>query len=55
MQDSTAGCCVATLRLAARRVHFKHLRKTKHTHHPVDDAEALLDMKDELGLKINWL
>jgi hypothetical protein len=36
---------------------FKHLRKTKHTHHPVDDArgnaEALLQMK-ELGLKIRW-
>ena len=36
---------------------FKHLRKTKHTHHPVDDAmgnaEALLAMKKELGLKIN--
>jgi len=36
-------------------VNFKHLRKTAHTHHPVDDAkgnaEALLQMK-ELGLKI---
>lgn len=36
---------------------FKHLRKTKHTHHPVDDAkgnaEALLTMKDEISLKIN--
>lgn len=36
-------------------VNFKHLRKTKHTHHPVDDAkgnaEALLQMK-EMGLKI---
>lgn len=35
---------------------FKHLRQTKHTHHPVDDAkgnaEALLTMKNELGLKI---
>lgn len=35
---------------------FKHLRQTKHTHHPVDDAkgnaEALLTMKRELGLKI---
>jgi exonuclease len=35
---------------------FKHLRKTKHTHHPVDDAkgnaEALLHMKAEMGLKI---
>lgn len=35
---------------------FKHLRKTKHTHHPVDDAkgnaEALLYMKNEMGLKI---
>lgn len=37
------------------RVNFKHLRKTKHTHHPVDDAkgnaEALLHMKDVMGLK----
>ena len=36
---------------------FKHLRKTKHTHHPVDDAmgnaEALLHMKNEMGLKIS--
>lgn len=36
-------------------VNFKHLRKTKHTHHPVDDAkgnaEALLEMK-KMGLKI---
>jgi len=35
---------------------FKRLRRTKHTHHPVDDAkgnaEALLHMKTELGLKI---
>lgn len=35
---------------------FKHLRKTKHTHHPVDDAkgnaEALLTMKNTFGLKI---
>jgi hypothetical protein len=34
---------------------FKHLRKTEHTHHPVDDAkgnaEALLEMK-KMGLKI---
>ena len=38
-------------------VNFKHLRKTKHTHHPVDDArgnaEALLAMK-EMGLRINF-
>ena len=38
-------------------VNFKHLRKTKHTHHPVDDArgnaEALLRMKD-MGLKISF-
>jgi len=37
---------------------FKHLRKTKHSHHPVDDAkgnaEALLTMKKEMGLKIKW-
>lgn len=35
---------------------FKHLRKTRHTHHPVDDAkgnaEALLTMKEDMGLKI---
>ncbi len=35
---------------------FKYLRKTKHTHNPVDDAkgnaEALLAMKNEFGLKI---
>jgi hypothetical protein len=35
---------------------FKHLRKTTHTHHPVDDAkgnaEALLTLKRDLGLKI---
>ena len=34
---------------------FKHLRKTQHTHHPVDDArgnaEALLAMREQ-GLKI---
>ena len=35
---------------------FKHLRKTKHTHHPVDDAignaEALLILKSSKELKI---
>ncbi|MCH9807187.1 MAG: exonuclease [Alphaproteobacteria bacterium] len=38
------------------RKNFKHLRKTRHTHHPVDDArgnaEALLRMKAD-GLRIN--
>lgn len=37
---------------------FKHLRRTKHTHHPVDDAkgnaEALLTLKKEYGLKIKF-
>lgn len=36
---------------------FKRLRKTKHTHHPVDDAkgnaEALLYLKNNMNLKIN--
>ena len=36
---------------------FKHLRKTDHTHHPVDDArgnaEALIAMTGKYGLKIN--
>ena len=36
---------------------FKHLRKTAHTHHPVDDAignaEALLTLRREHGLKIS--
>ena len=35
---------------------FKHLRKTKHTHNPVDDAmgnaEALLHMKEQMGLNV---
>ncbi|WP_066835233.1 3'-5' exoribonuclease domain-containing protein [Rufibacter ruber] len=35
---------------------FKHLRKTDHTHHPVEDAkgnaEALLTLKNKYGLKI---
>jgi DNA polymerase III epsilon subunit-like protein len=35
---------------------FKHLRRTAHTHHPVDDAkgnaEAMLALKDEFQLKI---
>lgn len=35
---------------------FKHLRRTRHTHHPVDDAkgnaEALLAMKADMGLRI---
>ena len=37
---------------------FKHLRKTEHTHNPVDDAkgnaEAMLAMKDSMGLKIKF-
>lgn len=36
---------------------WRHLRKTMHTHNPVDDAmgnaEVLLLMKNEMGLKIN--
>ena len=36
---------------------FKYLRKTIHSHHPIDDvkgnAEALLLLKNELGLNIN--
>lgn len=35
---------------------FKHLRRSAHTHHPVDDArgnaEALLTMKQGMGLKL---
>ncbi len=38
-------------------VNFRHLRKTKHTHHPVDDArgnaEAMLAMK-EMGMKLSF-
>ena len=38
-------------------VNFKHLRKTEHTHNALDDvrgnAEALLQLKQELGLKIS--
>ena len=35
---------------------FKHLRRTAHTHNPVDDAmgnaEALLHMRDVMGLNV---
>ena len=35
---------------------FKNLRRTRHTHHPVDDArgnaEALLHLRETMGLKI---
>jgi hypothetical protein len=35
---------------------FKHLRKTQHTHDPLDDAignaEALLTMAHDMGLEI---
>ncbi len=38
-------------------VNFKRLRKTKHTHNPVDDArgnaEALLEIKGRYDLKIS--
>jgi hypothetical protein len=38
---------------------FKFLRKTRHTHNPVDDAvgnaEALLALKNEYGLKVNLI
>jgi len=37
---------------------FKHLRKTHHSHHPIDDAlgnaEALLAMKRKMDLKIKF-
>lgn len=37
---------------------FKHLRKTKHTHNPLDDAignaEALLALKEKFGVKIQF-
>jgi hypothetical protein len=37
---------------------FKRLRKTKHTHHPVDDArgnaEAMLQIRDQYDLKIRF-
>lgn len=40
------------------RQNFKHLRRTRHTHDPVDDArgnaEALLAIKEKFGLKIEW-
>jgi hypothetical protein len=40
------------------RAQWKHLRETKHTHHPVDDAkgnaEALLKMQRDMGLKIKF-
>ena len=41
------------------RQNFKHLRRTPHSHHPVEDArgnaEALLHLRDELGLQIDLI
>ena len=38
-------------------VNFKHLRQTKHTHHPVDDARGnagiLLAIKEKFELRIS--
>jgi hypothetical protein len=38
------------------RARWKHLRKTRHTHHPVDDAmgnaEVVVHMKENMGLEI---
>lgn len=38
---------------------WKHLRRTSHTHHPVDDAkgnaEVILHMKNEMGLNVKLL
>lgn len=42
--------------MGCETINFKHLRKTRHTHNPVDDAmgnaEALLHMKEAMGLEI---
>ena len=42
--------------MKSMRASFKHLRKTKHTHDPLDDArgnaEAMLQMIDEMGLRV---
>lgn len=41
------------------RAKWKHLRKTSHTHHPVDDAtgnaEVILYMRDKMDLKIKLI
>lgn len=38
------------------RENFKHLRQTKHTHNPVDDArgnvEAFIHMQEQMGLRL---
>jgi hypothetical protein len=40
------------------RASFKHLRKTRHTHHPVDDArgnaEAMLQINETYKLNISF-
>ncbi|MHB8407778.1 MAG: 3'-5' exonuclease [Acidiferrobacterales bacterium] len=40
------------------RKNFKHLRETRHTHNPVDDArgnaEAFLKLKTQFGLRMNF-
>jgi hypothetical protein len=55
-----AGVCIDRV-LGKRQnltLNFKHLRKTAHTHHPVDDvkgnAEAFLHMKTVMGLDVDF-
>jgi len=36
-------------------VNFKHLRKTKHTHHPVDDCKGNVEALQEISKKIKGL
>lgn len=54
--DYSMVCFGAVLVVNDTFASFKHLRKTPHTHNPVDDAlgnaAALLHMKESLGLKI---
>lgn len=41
------------------RKNFKHLRKTRHSHHPIDDAmgnaEAMLHLRDEMDYRIQLI
>lgn len=56
--STNLGSLYKGLILDSRR-NFKHLRKTKHSHHPVDDAignaEAMLHMRDQMRYKVSFI
>lgn len=56
--STSLGSLWKGMAMNTRSKKYKKFRKTKHSHNPLDDAmgnaEAMLHMKDNLGLKVDW-